>query len=330
MKFSTDLKHLKPGQEITDFFVIRKKEVRTKRSDGFPYLALELGNSTGRICATIWEDIKESTDEFQVGSLIKVLGKVIDYKGSHSLVIEKIRNVREEDRIKPSDFLPIPKRKIKELRTELRSILQSIQDPHLKSLINSIFSNRDFFKSFEYAPAGKLWHHNRNSGLIEHTLSVVSICDFLAQKYPSINRDMLLCGALLHDVGKIQSYQTDQGFIDYTDEGRLIGHLSIGLNWINQIIEDTPDFPEEYYKQLSHMILSHHGKLENGSPVVPMTIEALILHYADELDSKIDAYLRISEGENADDKKWSNYVRLLDQFFYFPPKLEDQEIENDE
>ena len=317
------IKSFKPGEEITDFFVIRKKELRLKKVDGSPYLALELGNSTGRIAATVWNEVKETTAEYQTGHLIKVLGKVIDYKGGNTLVIEKIRKVVEEDNIKPIDFLPSSKKDQNLFREDLKKIIQSIKNPHLHLLLKTIFSDDNLRQSFENAPAGKLWHHNRISGLIEHSLSIANICDFLATKYSNINRDLLITGALLHDVGKIQSYKTNQGFIDFSDEGRLIGHLSIGANWLNQMLSQIPDFPAELRKQLLHLILSHHGELANGSPVVPMTLEALILFHVDELDSKIDAYQRIAENEKNDEIRWSKFVRLLDRFFYFPPDKED-------
>lgn len=323
MQQFTEIKKLKPGDEITDFFVIRKKELRTKKSDGAPYLALELGNATGRISATLWQEVKEGNEEYHIGSTVKVFGKVIDYKGRNTLVIEKIRETRPEDEVDPADFLPKAKQPLPELRTELKRLLQSITDRHFNALLFKIFSDESFLTAYETAPAGKLWHHNRLSGLMEHSLSIAAICDFLCRTNPHIRRDLLITGALLHDIGKIQSYTTRQGFIDYTDEGRLLGHISIGVNWLTEMMADLPDFPAEKRKQLLHLILSHHGELAKGSPVVPMTLEALILYQVDELDSKMDAFRRIAETEKTPERKWSNYVRLLDRFLYIPNDQDD-------
>ncbi len=310
------LKQLQSGEEVTDFFVIRKLEVRTKRADGAPYLALELGNANGRIPATIWEEVPEKAALYRVGDTVKVLGKVVDYKGGHTLSISKIRKAREGE-IAVSDLLPGPRKDPKELRAQFEALLDSVQDLFLRELLSGIFSG-ETLKRFYESPAGKLWHHNRVGGLLEHTLGVAEICDFAASRHLEVQRDLLITGALLHDLGKTASYRTDQGFIDYTDEGRLIGHLAIGAALAQEGMATVRDFPQEYANQILHMILSHHGELAHGSPVVPMTLEALILYQADELDSKIDAYLRIAGEQNSDERRWSSYVRLMDRFFYFP------------
>ncbi len=329
MQQPIEIKKLNPGDEITGFFVIRKKELRTKKSDGAPYLAFELGNATGRISATLWQDVKEGNEEYRIGSMVKVFGKVIDYKGGHTFVVEKIRMVQPEDKIDPSHFLPKAKRELPELKAELKELLQSVSDPHFSALLHKIFTDAGFLAAYETAPAGKLWHHNRLSGLLEHSLSIASVCDFLCRNNPHVHRDLLITGALLHDIGKIQSYTTRQGFIEYTDEGRLLGHLSIGAGWLEDIISGIQDFPDEKRKQLLHLILSHHGELAKGSPVVPMTLEALILYHVDELDSKMDAFRRITETEKSPERRWSNYVRLLDRFLYFPNDR-DENNENSE
>lgn len=331
MESQTHLKHLKPGEMVKDFFVIRKKEMRVKKSDGSFYLNLELGNATGRIAALIWDQVQEHSSCYHVGDLVKVLGKVNEYRGRNTLTIEKIRKVREEDRVSPADFLPAPQKDPALLRQELERYLESISDPSLAALLHVIFSESEFRRSYESAPAGKLWHHNRTAGLLEHSLGVAAICDFLASRVPQVNRDLLITGALLHDVGKIKAYQTGKGFIDFSDEGRLLGHLTLGITWLREIMRQVPSLSEEYQKQLMHLLVSHHGELEKGSPVVPMTPEAMILYYADELDSNIDAYYRIAEGDREASSNWSHYVRLLDRFLYFPPEYgEEDEISNKE
>jgi len=326
----TILKKLSPGNEVTDFFVVRKKQLRTKKSDGSLYLALELGNATGRIAATIWEEVEKNAIDFQIGDIVKVHGHVNEYMGSNNLAIEKIRRANANDQISPDDFLPEGKKDRVMLQKELQTLLQSIGDPALKQLLQKIFTDEKLQPAFTVMPAGKLWHHNRLGGLLEHSLSVATICDYLAQHYAEIHRDLLVTAALLHDFGKIGSYRTDQGFIDYTDEGRLIGHLAIGADYLNRFIAEVPNFPTEHRKQLLHLILSHHGEIAKGSPVVPMTLEALVLYYADELDSKIDAFLRIADSEKEGPQHWSQYVKLMDRFFYLPPSTEEAHTSTEE
>lgn len=319
---SRSIKQFNPGEQLTDFFVIRKKELRTKRSDNEPYLALELGNRSGRISATIWDDVEQQNELYDVGDIVKIKSRIIDYKGKTSLNIEKIRNKRDSDNIAPADFLPLPKKNIDQLQADFDRILGSIENKYLQELLHRIFSETDIRQLFEQIPAGKLWHHNRIAGLFEHTISMVQICDFLASHYPKINRDLLITGTILHDIGKIESYTIDRGFIEYTDDGRLIGHVPIGASWVERIINDIPEFPVELRKQVLHLILSHQGELAHGAPVVPMTLEAIVLYMVDQLDSKVDAFLRIAESEQEGDKKWSSYVKLMDRFLYFPSDSE--------
>jgi len=315
---SRSIKQLKPGEKITEFFIIRKKEIRTKKTDNEPYLALELGLPTGRISATIWQEVEEQNEIYHIGDIVKIKGRIIDYKGKTSLVIEKMKALCDEDHLIPADFLPGPKKELDQLRGEFNKIIQSIRNKYLEELLARMFSEKDTRHLFEQIPAGKLWHHNRLAGLFEHTISMVQICDFLSSHYPTINRDIIITATILHDIGKIKSYVIDRGFIEYTDEGRLVGHVALGASSVERIIADIPEFPGELRKQILHLILSHHGELAHGAPVVPMTLEAIVLYMVDQLDSKVDAFLRIAESEQEEGKKWSNYVKLMDRFFYFP------------
>jgi len=314
---SKPIKHFRAGDRIVAFFVIRKKELRTKKADGSPYLALELGDSSGRISATLWEHVAQYSDDFRVGDIVKVQGTVIDYNKGLSFHIDRIRKVRPEDEIHPNLFLPENPKNLNDLEERFREILASVTHPFLSELLHRIFDESTFWDAFRRAPGGKLWHHNRIGGLMEHTIGVAEICLKASEQYPLISRDLLISGALLHDIGKVESYQTGAGFIDYTDEGRLLGHIVLGANRVEKEIDRIPDFPAELKKKLLHVILSHQGELEQGSPVVPMMIEAIVLYHADEMDSKADAFSRIIKGEMTPDKKWSNYVNLLNRFIYF-------------
>ena len=310
------IKEFSAGDHVVSFFVIRKKTLLTKKSDGAPYLSLEFGDASGRISAAIWEEVSQQNETLTVGDIVKVQGTVYQYRDSLSLHIEKIRKARPEDSVSPEMFLPGHGRDLRKLEDKFRWLVESVEDPYLSRLLQIVFAPL-FWEKFRRAPGGKLWHHNRVGGLMEHTIGVAEICLKAAEQYPAVSRELLLSGALLHDIGKVDSYRMDQGFIEYTDRGRLLGHIVMGYQLVEEATARIPDFPEELRKQILHLVLSHQGELEKGSPVVPMTLEAMILYYADEMDSKADAFQRIRKGEKEPGKKWSTFVNLLNRFLYF-------------
>jgi 3'-5' exoribonuclease len=196
-----------------------------------------------------------------------------------------------------------------------RKMIDSLANPYLLSLLRRIFDDDTFAKKFIEAPGGKLWHHNYLGGLMEHTLNIATICDRLAKVYPAIDRDLVVAAALVHDIGKIESYTFGPNF-DYTDAGRLLGHIVIGSQMVAEKINEFPEFPKELAMKLQHLILSHQGKLEQASPVEPMTREAFILYHADEIDSKLNAFERINKDERPAGAKWSKFVNLLGRYLY--------------
>jgi len=312
------IRELEPGEQITSFFVIRKMELKTKR-DGSPYLLLGLGDSTGRISATLWENAKSGYDSFKVGDIVKVKGNVLTYNDTLQISVERIRKAEPSDRIDVKEFVQKGKIDIETLSGSFNDTIESIRNTHLRKLLRKIFDNPQFFNQFRDAPGGKLWHHAHLGGLLEHTMAVVKVCETMSQLYPKTERDILITGALLHDIGKIEEYGYDQGFIDFTDEGRLWGHISIGAQRVRAIIEEIEKeegFPGELKKEILHLILSHQGKLEHGSPVLPQTLEAMILYYSDEMDSKANALLHIIERDSEPGRQWSQYIQLLDRFIY--------------
>jgi 3'-5' exoribonuclease len=317
-QMSKKIQELMPGETITSFFVIRKKDLKSKRNKT-PYIHLELGDCTGRISAAIWENVKDTYDTFKVGDIIKLKGTVITYQDSIQISIDKIRKSKSEDQVDPKDFVQQGNIDIESLLRNLKDIISSIKNPFLNNLIDLIFNDPDFLDRFKAAPGGKLWHHAYIGGLLEHTLTVAKLCDTMADLYPMADRDILMTGALLHDIGKIDEYSFEQGFIDYTDEGRLIGHISIGAQRIRsfiEVIEKERGFPAELKKHIIHLMLSHQGKFEHGSPVLPMTLEAIILYYSDEMDSKANALIHIIERDKEPGRSWSKYVHPLDRFIY--------------
>ena len=306
-----------PGDAVLSFFIVRKKELKEKKSTTETYLSFDLGDRSGRIRGSLWKDVAEANNEIQQGDVAKVKGKVITFLDQNHISIEKIREVTSDDKIDFEWFLPHTDHDVDKMKTELLSLLVKIENPALKNLVNAFLNDQKFMIRFCRAPGGKLWHHAFIGGLLEHTLSVIVISQFLCQHYQNlVNTDLLLAAAFLHDIGKIEEFST-HGFINYSTPGRLLGHIVLGTNMIMEKISQIPDFPGNLGEQIVHCILSHHGQKERGSPVVPMTLEALILNYADELDSSVAAFQRIMTKEKEPGKTWSNYVNLIDRFIYF-------------
>ena len=313
------IQEMKPGEKVTSFFVLRKKELKTKRTDQTPYLLLELGDRSGRITATLWDDARTAYDALAVGDVVKVMGTVMVYNNTRQVSVEKIRKAEEADGVDPKDFVRTGQKETEALYRRLTEVVASVQNPFLKRLLARFFDDAGWVERFKTAPGGKLWHHAHLGGLLEHTVAVVAICEEAARLYPEVDRDLLVTGAVLHDIGKVEEYRHDQGFIDYSDEGRLWGHIFMAGRRVMEIVEEmekSGGFPEELKKRLVHMVLSHQGKLEQGSPVVPMFPEAVILYYADEMDSKVNGVKHVIERDSEPGRRWSKYVSLLERFIY--------------
>ena len=311
------IKDFVPGDSLTSFFIVRKKELKEKKSSKETYLTFEFGDRSGRIRGSLWKKVPETNKLIQVGAVAKVRGKVITYFDQNYITIDQIRKATEKDNVDPGQFVPTAEKSIPTMYSNLKKHIVKIQNSFLQQLLKSFLADKKFMEQFRKAPGGKLWHHNYLGGLLEHTLSVVAISSFFIDHYQnSLDADLLLTAAFLHDVGKIEEFST-RGFIDYSTPGRLLGHITIGANLVMEKISRLPDFPDDLKQQLIHCILSHHGQKEKGSPVVPMTLEALILNFADELDSTVAAFQRITKKEKEPGKAWSNYVNLIDRFIYF-------------
>jgi len=310
------IRDIKPGDNILSFFILRKKEVKQKKSSGDSYLSLEFGDSSGRITGSLWNNVSGIAKKIHTSDVVKVKGKAITFMDKSHITIEKIRKATSDDNVDPKSFLPVCPNNVEEMYVELKNVLAKIKEPHLNSLIKSFLTDTDFSKRFCQAPGGKLWHHAYLGGLLEHTLSVVKICQYIIHHYQeTVRADILLTAAFLHDIGKIEEFSVN-GFINYSTPGRLLGHINIGFNWALEKISKIPDFSEELKQQLAHCLLSHHGEKEKGSPVAPQTIEALILSCADQIDSSVGAFQRIIEKEKEPGKVWSNYINLIDRFVY--------------
>ncbi len=234
----------------------------------------------------MWDNL-ETVPDFSPGSVIKIKGRVQLYRNRVQLSVMQLRIARAEE-ASPADFLPRSARDPEEMFTELRQIIASIADTHLRGLLETVFGDAAIAAKFKRAPAAKSMHHAFCGGLLEHVLSLCGLCQLAAAHYKTIRRDLLMTGAILHDIGKIEELGYQASFF-YTNEGQLIGHLVGGVEIVREKLRGLPGFPEEYRLLVEHMILSHHGHLEFGSPKEPLFPEALMLHYLDDLDSKMEA-----------------------------------------
>jgi len=291
------------------------RKVERKEYTGGERLMLELGDQSGRIDGVMWDGYQDMMDMLVAGDVVKVRGVVGSYRDRPQIKVEMIRPARPEE-ASPEDFLPKSHVPADELATNFDACLDSLTNPHLRELMKRMFETDDLREKYLSAAAGKLWHHNTVGGLVEHSLNIVRICEFACTMYDDfgLDRDLLVCGAILHDIGKVEQYEM-KASIDYSTEGRLVGHINTGDYRVASEIAKMDDFPEELACALRHLIVSHQGDLEKGSPVVPQMPEAFVLNFADELDSKMGALRRI--GEKTGDADWSEYVNLIGRYVYF-------------
>lgn len=308
-----NLSELKKGDPVDLFLVVRKSELRNTKNNK-QFLTMELGDKTGAISANIWEGFESFYNNISVGSVIKIEGTIDEYQGVPQIKVSNFRLPKDSEKVSPSDFLPESKRDSKEMKKEFYDRIENIGNKKLKTLVSNIFNEKNFEK-FSKAPAGKAWHHAYVHGLLEHTLEIIKICDLMCDIHSEINRDLLICGAMLHDFGKVQELSYESAF-DYTDKGKLIGHIVISAILINEESKKIPDFPEDLKNLLIHIILSHQGKLENASPVVPKTLEAITLYHADELSAKVNAYKNALINQMKNDSKWTRYISLVSTELY--------------
>jgi len=319
--FVTDLAQYE-NQVITSFFLVHSRDARATR-EGKPYLALRLGDLTGVVEARVWEETDDIA-AFDANDFVKVQARVELYRDQLQLKVEKLRRARP-DEIQVADYFPRTTKDVEALYAELRRVAESVSDPHLRSLLASVLDDAEIAGKLKQAPGAKHLHHAYLGGLLEHIVSLCQLAERVAAHYPFLNRDLLLTGVVLHDLGKIDelSYPAADAApdaaraLDYTTDGRLLGHIVLELEVANRKMDAIPGFPPELRRLVRHLIASHHGRIEFGSPVLPQTLEALVLHYLDDLDSKIEA-MRSSLAAAEPDAEWTGWNRALERFIYRP------------
>ena len=304
------ISELQANQQATGVFLVHSKEVRQKKS-GDLYLSLMLGDRTGEMDAKMWDNISEVMDTFERDDFVRVKGVLNVYQNRPQLTIHKMQRV-EESEIEAADFFPQSRRDLDEMFAGLQAVIAAIGNPHLRALAEAVFGDEEVARLYRKAPAAKAVHHAYLGGLLEHVLSLTQLCRMTAAHYPDIDLDLLLTGALLHDVGKIHELTYERGF-GYSTEGQLLGHITIGLRMIGDKLRALPDFPPRLRALIEHMILSHHGHLEFGSPKLPLFAEAVLLHYLDDMDSKMDCVRAALSHDRQVEGEWTGYNQPLDR-----------------
>src|SRR5436305_4925859 len=299
---------LQENKIITTTFVVVSKQVKPKKS-GEPYLALILGDRSGQIEAKMWDNVEEFIDVFEQDDFLKVKGLVNKYKNRFQLTIHKLRRMQDGE-VDFSDYLPKTTKNIDELWSTLTGFIATFENIHLKSLVEMFLADPEIAERYRIAPAAKTLHHAYIGGLLDHVVSLFRSCDLLARNYPQINRDLLLTGAFLHDIGKIHELTYNRSF-SYSTRGQLLGHMVIELEMLQGKLAQLPDFPPDLKTLLEHLIISHHGQYDFGSPKLPMFPEALMLHYLDYLDSKMEAMRTHFERAAELDGGWTGYNSSL-------------------
>jgi 3'-5' exoribonuclease len=300
------------GEEFVGFYVVRRATL--KETDGSCRLEIELADKTGSVPGVIWEDAKSYQDKIAKGVVVKVQGHLGSYRDKPQARIDKIRPAKV-DEYEPDSFIPSIEGDADALAARVAEYVERMDDPFLKQLGKAVFGNATFMKEFRRSPGGSSWHHCSLGGLLEHSVSVADICDFIASRNYGLNRDLLVLAALLHDVGKLRELSSTT-MIDYTDEGRLEGHVVMGDRFVRAMCDRIADFPPKLRTFLSHLMLSHHGRREFSSPVEPMIPEAFALYYADEIDAKLDALKRVINDTSSEGKSWSDFNRILNRYLY--------------
>ena len=308
------IKELRDGERVIEHYLVRRKEHRESRT-GKGFLSLKLMDKTGVIDARIWE-ITSQIGDFDEGNMVKVDGLVTTYHNEYQLKVTKLRRSTEGEFV-PADYIPATTKNIDEMFRKMQDIIESVKNPFVRALLDNIFvKNAELAARFKRHQAAMYVHHGFVGGLLEHTLSVAETCLWLGKRYSHVNLDLLAAGALLHDIGKIDELQALPQS-EYTDDGQMLGHIIIGVEMVTREVGKIPDFPRELESLIKHMLISHHGEFEFGSPKLPSTSEAMILHFADNIDAKLTTFSEIYEKDTSLGK-WTGFQKSLGRYIRKP------------
>lgn len=299
--------------QVDDVFLVQGKN-QAMAKNGKPYLTLRLMDKTGAIEGRVWDRVDEISARFQRDDFVRVTGKASVYMGKMQLIVQGLSRMPESE-VEIGDFLPVAARSRQEMLEELNGIVAGLNDPDLQLLMEKFLEDAEFMNDYMRAPAAKAMHHVFLGGLLEHALAVAALAEDVSRRYPAIDRDLLIVGALLHDVGKVVELKYERSF-EYTDAGKLLGHINIGVEMVDEKIRLIEGFPFEKTILIKHLLLSHHGQYDYGSPKRPKTLEAVVLNFLDDLDSKINGVLTHIEKEPDSTSAWTQYHRLYDRYFF--------------
>ena len=307
---------LAPNTHVEGRFLVARKELRQGGRAGY-FLDLTLCDATGRVPAKVWENAVSIAERFQQGDVVSVSGMAELYRDELQLRLEDVRALPQEA-ADPTDFLPRSAREPATMERRLAELVRSVCSDHLRELLLALFRDQELRERFRVAPAAKALHHSYIGGLLEHTLEVAELCEKVCEIFPQLDRDLLIAGAVVHDIGKVEELSWAAAF-DYTDQGQLLGHLVLGERRVRAEADRIEGFPEELKLMLSHLILSHHGSYEFGSPKLPMTAEAIALHHAEDLDAKVNMFLGQIGAAKEQGRRWTERHFLLGRALYAGP-----------
>jgi len=307
------INQIRERDQVDDVFLVQAK-IQAMAKNGKPYLTLRLMDRTGTVEGRVWDRVDEIAARFQRDDFVRVTGKASVYMGKMQLIVQGLDR-QEESEVEIGDFLPVAGSPRQEMLENLHKIVTGLTDPHLKMLMERFLEDPAFLNDYSRAPAAKAMHHVYLGGLLEHALAVAALAEDVSRRYPAINRDLLVVGALLHDIGKVAELKYERSF-EYTDAGKLLGHIVIGTEMVDEKIRSIEGFPAEKAMLVKHLLLSHHGQYDFGSPKRPKTLEAVVLNFLDDLDSKINGVLTHIEKEPDSNSAWTQYHRLYDRYFF--------------
>jgi len=319
----TYINEMKENDQVDSLFLVKEKSTGLTKS-GNVYLKLKLVDRTGEMEGRIWTSAESYLKSFDKDDFVHSIGKVVSFQDHLQLNITSIEKVGEES-ILLSDFLPVTEKNIDEMFRLLMEISQQVKNPHLQRLLKLFWEDDSFVEKFKMAPASKWLHHNYLGGLLEHTLSLTQLVLKNVTHYENLDLDILITSSVLHDLGKIDELSYHRS-LDYSDEGRLLGHIILGIERLEEKIHQLPDFPKDLSILLKHLILSHHGQYAWGSPKKPMTLEAIMLHFLDDMDAKINGIQQFLKTQVQEGSKWSSYHRMFEQSFYLQKSAEEIEL----
>lgn len=304
---------LKEGDWVEEIYLVTSKQVSTAKN-GVTYLSLKLADKTGEIDGKLWDNADDAAGKFEREDFIRIKGMAANYQGAMQIKMKSLEKV-DESRVDLANFLPTSPRNIDQMVAELQGALGSVKNSFLRQLMHSFLSDKPFMDAFRRAPAAKTLHHNYIGGLVEHVAELIALVNDIARHFPSLDRDLLTAGAFVHDIGKVRELSVRKS-IEYTTEGKLLGHISLGYEMVSEKIKAIPGFPAELAMLLKHIMLSHHGEYEFGSPKRPKIQEAIIINYLDDLAAKINNFQTTLKKENVKEGEWTNFNKMHDRYLY--------------